>query len=314
MSWCNFSHFLRTIPRRSTLRLACDFAALVFCFAHSITFAGEPLQLTHDGTVKTDPVFVDRTGNELLYGVNDLPTRMRLMKLKLADKSVSPLHADETRAEFEAAFSADGQWITFLQSRGNLSLAVVVQELATRKEFSAILGGGFSGARSPAFTPDGKRVVYSYADEGLQRIYSANIDLSDQRILIESTGVNNWPSFSPDGKRLLFGSSRDDDFEIYVSHADGSAPQRLTSQPRQDIRPRWSPDGKQIAFTSAREGNYEIYVMNADGSQVRRVTNHPERDDYAAWHPDGQRLVIVSERRGKHDLWLVDVPRGEARE
>jgi TolB protein len=269
---------------------------------------GETLRLTEDGVVKTDPVFVDRSGNELVYVVNDIPTRMRLMKLRLSEKTVSPVHADETRAEFEPSYSADGRLMAFVQSRGNLSLALVVKETNGTKESSAVLGSGFAGLRAPSFSPDGTRVVYSFPDDGRQQISSCNLEVNDRRVLIDSVGINNWPSWSPDGKRLLFASSRDDDFEIYTANADGSQPQRLTRSPKQDIRPRWSPDGKRIAFTSNRDGNYEIYVMLADGSEPRRVTDHAERDDYATWHPDGKRLVVVSERRGKSDLYLVDAP------
>ena len=265
-------------------------------------------RLTHDGAVKTDPVFVDRSGQELVYVVNDLATRFRLMRLRMSDRQVTPVHADETRAEFEPSYSSDGRWTSYLQSRGNLNLALVVQETTSGgKEFSAVLGGGFSGARSPSLSHNGQQVVYSYPEEGRQQIYIADYELKTRRSLVDSTGGNNWPSFSPDGKSLLFGSSRDDDFEIYVAHADGSQPRRLTHSPGQDVRPRWSPDGRQIAFTSNRDGNYEIYVMQADGSHPRRVTNHRERDDYATWHPSGKELVVVSERNGGHDLYRIEV-------
>jgi Tol biopolymer transport system component len=282
--------------------------AVALLFLLAATLGAEEKQLTTDGRLKSDPVFVDRSGKELVFVVQDRPVQTRLMRLKLADGSTTPLFPDQTKSEFEPSFSDDGRLLAFVQSRGNLSLALVIRDTSNGKETDVKPGGGFAGPRSPAVSPDGKTVLYSFAEGGKQQIISVNRDAAERRVLIDSPGINNWPSFSPDGKQIVFASTRDGDYEIYTVAADGSGVRRLTNSPRQDIRPRFSPDGKRIAFTSNRDGNYEIYVMNADGSGLKRVTDNLERDDYATWHPDGKRLVIVSERKGKHDLYLVDVP------
>lgn len=296
MSWCKFSVALVAI--------------LATTFAEAAEL--EPRRLTTDGLVKTSPVFVDRSGTELVYVVEDIATRMRLMRLRLGSNSgdapSTPLHPDETRSELEPAFSPDGRLLSFIQSRGNLNLVVVIQELASKREAVINVGGGFAGPRSPAFTPDGTRVVYSMADESRQHLYVVPAEGGEPRRIVDSQGVNNWPDVSSDGKTLVFGSSRDADYELYTAHIDGTNPRRLTNRPGLDVRPRLSPDGRRIAFTSIRDGNYDIYVMNADGTGERRVTSHPERDDYATWHPDGRRLVFVGERDGRHDLYEIAVP------
>lgn len=268
----------------------------------------EPQRLTTDGLVKTSPVFVDRAGDELLYVVEDLPNRMRLMRLRWADGRVEPVHPDETRAEFEPACSPDGRKLAFVQSRGNLNLVLVVQDLVAGKDLDVPVGSGFAGPRSPCFTPDGSRVVFSFADEGRQKLYWVGTSDPATHVLVDSPGVNNWPDVSSDGKRLVFASSRDGDYDLFACDADGKRQRRLAESPGRDVRPRFSPDGRRIAFTSGRDGNDEIYVCDADGRNPRRITNHPERDDYAAWHPDGRRLVLVGERHGKYDLYLIDVP------
>jgi TolB protein len=243
-----------------------------------------------------------------MYVVQERPVQFRLMRLKLADLSTVPVHPEQNKTEFEPALSSDGNVLAYVQSRGNLSLALMIHDARSGKTAEVPPGGGFSGPRSPAISPDATRVLFSYPEQGRQRIYSVNLEARDQKTIIDSEGVNNWPDFSPDGRRIVFSSTRDDDYEIYTALADGSDVRRLTHSPRQDIRPRFSPDGSRIAFMSSRDGNYEIYVMHADGSEVRRVTDNPESDDYPAWHPDGKRLMIVSERAGRHDLYLVDCP------
>jgi Tol biopolymer transport system component len=253
-----------------------------------------------------DPVFLG-AGEELVFTLQESPTQMSLMRLKLADRSVERLHANAQTSEFEATFTSDGRYYAFVQTRGNLNLKLVVKDAKENKENIFDPGSGFAGMRRPSIAPDGSRVVFSMPADNGQQIQSVN-NLGEDRKSLTQSGFNCWPAYSPDGKQIAFGSNRDRDYDIYVMDAGGDNVRRLTNSPGLDARPAWSPDGKQIAFTSNRDGNYRIYVMNADGSKVRRVTESKERDDYATWHPDGKRLAIVGERAGKSDVYLVEIP------
>jgi TolB protein len=250
-------------------------------------------------------VFI-RHGEELVFTVQDHPSRMSLMRLRLADGSQERLHPAATTAEFEATYTSDGRHYAFVQSRGNLNLKLVIRESASGRDAVYDPGGGFAGMRKPSIAPDGRRVVFSIPSGSGQQIASVNARGEDLKTLTR-LGLNSWPTYSPDGAHIAFGSSRDGNYEIYVMDANGGDARRLTRSPGLDMRPAWSPDGARIAFTSNRDGRYEIYVMNADASGLRRLTNHPERDDYAAWHPDGKHLAIVAERSGRSDLYLLDV-------
>lgn len=286
--------------------------SLLFAAGVVVGLAGESSaqtrRLTTDGRLKSSPVFSDSTGSELLFVVQERPTQLRMMRLKLEDLSVTPVDEAQTKSEFEPAISPDGKFLAFVQSRGNLSLALVIRDRRTGKIADIPPAGGFSGPRSPAFSADGRRVLFSHPDEGRQSIVSVNLDAGDRKILIDSQGVNNWPDCAPDGKKMVWASTRDDDYELYAASVDGTDVRRLTFSPKMDIRPRFSPDGSQIVFTSNRDGNYEIYRMNADGNDVRRMTDHPESDDYPVWRPGGRHVVMVSERDGQHDLYLVEIP------
>ena len=270
--------------------------------------AAEPVRLTSDGHVKRDPVFFNAEGTELIYVLLEKPAQLRLMKLALANQKASPLHPTETRSEFEPAISVNGRYLTYVQNRGNLSLALVIEDTAENRTSEVPPGGGFSGLRSPTFAPDNSRILFSYPEEGRQQIYAVDLQGKNRQTVIDSEGVNNWPHFSPDGRQFVFSSSRDDDYEIYFAQSNGSNPRRLTNSPGQDIRPRFSPDGSRIAFTSNRDGNYEVYVMQSDGSNLVRVTNQPEQDDYPIWYPTGKSLLMISERSGSFDFYRAEVP------
>ena len=294
------------IPVRGAVFLLSVGLAGLLASHESIAQGADPIQLTTDGRLKRDPVFV-KGGEELVFVVEERPVLLRMMRMKLADRSAEPLHKNDALSEFEPDFSPDGRYYTFIRSRTALRLGLVIRDTQEDKEAELRLNEA-AAARSPAVSPDGTRVLYSFAEGGLQHIFSVNMQAGDRKRLTDSTGINNWPSYSADGKQIVFSSTRDGNYELYAMNADGSGIRRLTNSPRQDIRPAISPDGTRVAFTSSRDGNYEIYILNTDSPRRQRVTHHPERDDYPAWHPDGKRLVIVSERAGRHDLYLIDVP------
>src|SRR4051794_30950847 len=91
------------------------------------------VRLTTDGRTKADPVFV-RGGAEVVFSVLESPTQLRLMRLKLADGTVAPLHPAATTAEFEAAFTPDGRFYAYVQSRGNLNLKLVIRDTKLNRE------------------------------------------------------------------------------------------------------------------------------------------------------------------------------------
>jgi TolB protein len=263
-------------------------------------------QLTKDGRIKTDPVFVEK-GESIVFTLQEIATQFSIVKLKLADRSTERVHAQATASEFEATFSADESVYAFIQNRGNLNLKLVIRDPKSGKENVFDPGGGFASLRRPCFAPDGSRIYFSLPSNYGAEIVSVNRQGADKKIIAQG-GLNKDPAVSPDGKKVVFASSRDGEYDLYVISVDGSGLKRILKSPGLEARPSWSPDGKRIVFTSNRDGNYEIYVCDADGAELKRVTDNPERDDYAAWHPDGKRIVAVSERKGKFDLYLYDAP------
>ena len=270
--------------------------------------ADDAIRITTDGRPKRDPVFLDSKGSELLYVLLEKPTQLRIMKLSAEKGTAQPLHDNEGRSEFEPAVSVDGRYLAFVQNRGNLSLALVIQDQALTQVGEVPPGGGFSGMHSPKFLPDGSRLLFSYPEGGRQQIYSVNLQGQDQKVVVDSEGINNWPDVASDGSKLIYSSSRSGNYEVYISDLNGGVAQRLTFSERQDLRPRFSPDGRRVAFTSNRDGNYEIYLMDSDGSNLQRLTDHPEQDDYPVWDPSGTSLIIVREQDGRTDLYRIAVP------
>lgn len=156
---------------------------------------------------------------------------------------------------------------------------------------------GYSPARAPALSPDGKQLAFQSRKEGNWEIYI--LDLVSNKItrLTNQLAYDGAPTWSPDGKQLAFESYRTDDLDIWRINADGTGLINLTpDEPAYDYGPKWSPDGTRIAFTSWAPGHKQVFTIDADGKNLTNISNSEFSDEQPAWSPDGEQLAFVSNR------------------
>jgi Tol biopolymer transport system component len=197
----------------------------------------------------------------------------------------------------------------------------------------------------PAWSPEGREIVFTSGRDGNFDIYVMNANGGDQRPLTRTPSTERSPAWGwqvgppstassgggstvavapstpiapaqagPRDTQIAFASDRDGDFDIYVMDGDGSNVRQATFNEAEDDAPTWSNDGRLIAWTSNAGGSFNLWVMNADGSDQRQITNHSANDRDPVWSPDGSQLAFTSDRDGDPEIWIVNADGGVAQQ
>lgn len=153
----------------------------------------------------------------------------------------------------------------------------------------------FSDARQPAWSPDGKTIVFFAFGGGGYHLWSVAPDGSGLRQLTHGAFDDREPVFSHDGSRIAFASDRGSplgsDYNIFTLDLRSGEIRQLTRHAAEDAMPSWSPDDSQIAYASTRDGGQGVWAVNAAGGAERRLITTASRIDAASWAPDGTILA-----------------------
>lgn len=169
---------------------------------------------------------------------------------------------------------------------------------------------GEGGLESPAWSPDGSRVLYVRGDEaapGFTDIWVVDADGSNATNLTDSPAISEWdPSWSPDGTKVVYSRGTGFDGDLWTMDADGTGQAQLTDRLGVEEGAVYSSDGALIAFVGSTEPEpARIYVGDSDGSDIDAVTGSKRAAWYPDWHPVKQNLVYYA--RYDEDFELVAV-------
>ncbi len=198
-----------------------------------------------------------------------------ISKLHIADidGGNERLLLDDTRYEYNAIPSADGQWVVFTSERNGDGKSDIFRARADGTGIEPLVESP-SMDDAGALSPDGRTLAFVSTRNG----YRANIWTLDiaSGALRQVTGCNDIvgedgkpdcyfrPAWSPDGQWIAFSSDRNtawtghsqghgwehtQELSIYVVRPDGSGLRKVASKSGYCLgSPKWSPDGKRIVF------------------------------------------------------------------
>jgi Tol biopolymer transport system component/DNA-binding winged helix-turn-helix (wHTH) protein len=125
----------------------------------------------------------------------------------------------------------------------------------------------------PAFSPDGRRIVFTSDRDGTLANWICNADGSNPTRLSELQ-QGGTPRWSPDGRQIAFDSRAKGRSHIYVVPAEDGLPWQLTEDDFDGQVPSWSADGNWIYFSSSRSGSWEIWKVSLRSKEAVQVTRH----------------------------------------
>jgi hypothetical protein len=121
----------------------------------------------------------------------------------------------------------------------------------------------FQDARSPSFSPDGRRIAYVGLGD---RIYVG--DATDGKALYYLM-PGDAPSWSPDGRWIVFCAEGDDGGkDLFVVESGGGKMRALTRGTSEACHPAWSNDGW-IYFHANAAGNFDVWRLRPRGFDTR---------------------------------------------
>jgi eukaryotic-like serine/threonine-protein kinase len=147
-----------------------------------------------------------------------------------------------------------------------------------------------SGATSPTWTRDPKRVAFSSTRVGVLNLFTAIIgEPGRSERLVANENQQFSGSFAPDGAVVFTEQRSATGRDILLLPAGGRASRDLLASPADETSPKLSPDGQWLAYVSNEGGRNDVYVTPlSNPTKARRVS--VEGGSEPAWASSAREL------------------------
>ncbi len=223
------------------------------------------------------------------------------------------------------SFSPDGRFFAIAAKHKDRD-DLVILDVKRSKEVRRIRIP-LNGLTTPAWSPDGRQIVFTGYDGGLSDLFVVNADGSDLHRLTNDKDADLQPAWSPDGKSIAFVTDRgpETDFNqlrfgkmrIALFHLDDGAIELLPHMERgKNINPVWAPDGRSLALVSDRTGISNVYLYDfVDGNLYQLtdvftgVSGITPLSPCLSWARQADRMAFAYYEDGEYNVYAVDNPR-----
>ncbi len=179
----------------------------------------------------------------------------------------------------------------------------------------------------PAWSPDGRSIVYSAEIDGFKNLFLRDLDRQETRRLTEGSRDDLQAAWSPDGTELLFVRSKQEGqhlipSDVYGYYSDGDV-WRLELESGREVRvledavhPSYSADGAALLFDADWAGPRRIWTADPSGRNPRQLTTDRSEEvlhTAPRFSPDGSQVAFRILATTGSDLALAETRTGEYR-
>jgi hypothetical protein len=262
----------------------------------SLAVEGTPVPVLQgvSTTVASGAVHVAVAGSHLFWVPGDASDASggRPVWIDRTGARSAPLLAEGTNTQISLA--PDGKRLAVVENEaGRTDIWIVDLETKSRSRLT------FDGdAADPAWSPDGRRVLYTRLGAAVggesDAFWKAADGSGDAEGLVTGPGAVYGPSLSPDGQYLVYDlqapNSQSNDLWIMPMQGERK-PRPLLAQPPMEMSAHVSPDGRFLAYLSMETNRFEVFVRQfPSGPGVWQVSRQGGTEPH--WAPDGRRLYF----------------------
>ncbi len=216
-------------------------------------------------------------GKKIAYVSNKGMDYMSQTSLYLYDLAKKKAKFVKGGARSSVSWSPDGKYLAYAKNEkvnfaGNHYYDLFLLNVKKKKEKRLTRG---LRARNPAFSPDGKKLVFVTGHDGTDNL---GILYLNSKTIVQITHFTDGrqiflPNWSPDGKQIVFDISTRHGRDLALIDASGKNFRYLLKSRGDSRSPSFSRDGRFVFFAWDSTGIFNIYRLNVKTHRIKPLTN-----------------------------------------
>jgi len=180
-------------------------------------------------------------------------------------KDRSRLLTKKGRYRYPAISPGGAHLAAVVNRKGKQSLITVPIDKAGEKQFekTIVKASQNHSLIDPAFSPDGRYIIYVLADEKASQLRRVDVSSGQDEGLLKWPGIILSPACHPFDRSLVFVSDRNGVYNLYrIPFVTNAEPVALTNMLGGIFSPDFSPDGKRLTATAYDSYGYYLTVLD----------------------------------------------------